>query len=111
MLYYKDQANGENYAFDGNDESLIAQYIKPEWVRIVALPEPPVPDPVVVAKDAIRAKIKALEAEQLMPRATREFMLLFMESSFPPEALAANHGYQSVKAFDQQIQALRDQLA
>ena len=61
-------------------------------------------------KDAIRAQIAAMEREQLMPRATREFMLLFMESSFPAEALAANPGYMAVKAFDQQIAALRAQL-
>lgn len=64
------------------------------------------PDP----KDAIRAQIKSLEQAQLMPRATREFMLLFMEGSFTSTQLAANIGYQGVKAFDNQIKALRDQL-
>lgn len=66
----------------------------------------PEPDP----KDAIRAQIKQLEAEQLMPRATREFMLTFMELNAPAEVLAVNPGYQAVKAFDNQIKALRDQL-
>lgn len=61
-------------------------------------------------KDAIRAKIKQLEAEQLMPRATREFMLTFMELNAPAEVLAVNPGYQAVKAFDNQIKALRDLL-
>ncbi len=63
-----------------------------------------------IAKDAIREQIRRLESEQLMPRATREFMLLFMESSFTPEQLAANFGYVAVKTFDDQIKALRDQL-
>lgn len=66
----------------------------------------PKPDP----KDAIRAQIKALEAEQLLPRATREFMLMFMEKNAPAEVLAVNPGYQAVKAFDEQIKALRVQL-
>lgn len=62
------------------------------------------------SKDAIRAQIKQLEAEQLMPRATREFMLAFMELNAPAEVLAVNPGYQAVKAFDNQIKALRDLL-
>jgi ferritin len=61
-------------------------------------------------KDAIRAQIKKLEQEQLMPRATREFMLLFMESQFPANQLAQSIGYTGMKAFDNQIKALRDQL-
>lgn len=69
-------------------------------------PKPPEPDP----KDAIRAQIKQLESEQLMPRATREFMLLFMETQFTPEVLEMNPGYIAVKAFDNQIKALRAQL-
>ena len=66
--------------------------------------------PVADQKDAIRAQIKALEQAQLMPRATREFMLLFMETSFTPAQLAQNIGYVGIKAFDAQIKALRDQL-
>ena len=66
----------------------------------------PIPDP----KDAIRAQIKKLEQDQLMPRATREFMLLFMESQFPANQLAQSIGYTGMKAFDNQIKTLRDQL-
>lgn len=66
----------------------------------------PQPDP----KDLIRAQIKRMEQEQLMPRGTREFMLLFMEGSFTPAQLAQNIGYAGIKAFDNQIKALRDQL-
>jgi hypothetical protein len=61
-------------------------------------------------KESIRAQIKQLEAEQLMPRATREFMLTFMEMNAPAEVLAVNPGYQAVKAFDNEIKALRDLL-
>ena len=60
--------------------------------------------------DAIRAQIEALERQYLMPRATREFMLLFMEAQAAPEVLAVNPGYQAVKAFDEQIKTLRSQL-
>ncbi|CAM8658700.1 hypothetical protein MCEMIEM13_01533 [Comamonadaceae bacterium] len=61
-------------------------------------------------KEAIRAQIAALEQKQLMPRATREYMLLDLEYRFPAEVLAVNPGYQAVKAFDEQIKALRVQL-
>lgn len=51
-----------------------------------------------------------MEREQLLPRATREFMLMFMEANATPEILAVNPGYQAVKAFDLQIVALRGQM-
>lgn len=58
----------------------------------------------------IQYRINDLERHQLMPRATREFMLMFMEQNAPPEVLAVNPGYQAVKAFDEQIKKLRAQL-
>lgn len=64
----------------------------------------------LAAQAAIRAQIASLEAAQLMPRATREFMLLMMQSMFTSEQLAGNPGYVAVKAFDDQINALRGQL-
>ncbi len=84
-------------------EETTRDYTQEELDAIAALPQP---DP----KDAIRTQIKQLEAEQLMPRATREFMLTFMELNAPAEVLAVNPGYQAVKAFDLQIKALRDLL-
>ena len=83
---------------------LTARDYTPE--ELAAIAAQPQPDP----KDAIRYQIKQLEAEQLMPRATREFMLQFMELNAPAEVLVVNPGYQAVKAFDNQIKALRDQL-
>jgi hypothetical protein len=56
------------------------------------------------------AEIDALERNALMPRATREFMLLSMQSMATPEQLEANFGYKAVKAFDEQINALRAAL-
>lgn len=81
----------------------LVPYTEQELADIAAIPEP---DP----KDLIRAQIVELERIQLMPRATREFMLTFMELNAPPEVLAVNPGYLAVKAFDNQIKALRDQL-
>lgn len=66
---------------------------------------------VEIAKAAIREQIRQLEASQLMPRATREFMLLSMELDYTAEQLAANPGYVAVKAFDNHIKSLRGQLA
>lgn len=74
---------------------------------VFAAPPPPTPSEEATL---IKQQIAALEASQLMPRATREFMLLLSESMFSPAQLAANPGYQAVKAFDLQIKALRDQL-
>lgn len=80
----------------------------PEWTNTLTpcSMQPIESDP----KDAIRAQIKAMETEKMMPRATREFMLLFLEASFTPEQLSQNIGYAGVKAFDNQIKVLRDQL-
>lgn len=102
MKYYKDSSDGFYSA--GDDVSPLESWTEiteAEW-----LAHNPQPDP----KDAIRAQIKQLESEQLLPRATREFMLLFMETQFTPEVLAQNPGYQAVKAFDNQIKDLRAQL-
>ena len=57
-----------------------------------------------------KLQIARLESQQLMPRATREFMLLSMESMFTAEQLALNPGYVAVKAFDSDIANLRAQL-
>ena len=79
------------------------------WVEAGNTPEPAdVPDP----KLAIKAQIEALEAQQLLPRITREFML----SAAQAQAAAAgvdpmqNVGYAKLKQFDELIASLRDQL-
>ena len=82
---------------DGSSQSCLASTL-PEGTVILPA-DPPARD--------ISAEIAELERSNLMPRATREFMLSFMEASFAPEQLSANAGYQKVKAFDQQIRALR----
>lgn len=84
--------------------------------EIAALPGP--------APRDYAAEIAAIERENMLPKATRKFMLSFMEATaiqqgagqgFTPEqslaALAAgNPGYAAVKALDNQIEALEAQL-
>lgn len=71
--------------------------------------------PVLIAPEpvpqSVLKQIESMEREQLMPRATREFMLMFMEANAPAEVLAVNPGYQAVKVFDNQIVTLRSQLS
>jgi hypothetical protein len=78
-------------------------YTQAELDAIASQPQPD-------ARQVIQSQIDSLERDQLMPRATREFMLTFMEMNAPAEVLAVNPGYQAVKAFDNQIKALRDLL-
>jgi len=86
--------------FDVSTGSVTEQELtQTEIDEVLAQPQPTGPKPL--------EQIAALEREQLMPRATREFMLMFMESSAPPEVLAVNYGYQAVKAFDNRIKDLR----
>ncbi len=59
---------------------------------------------------ATQAEITRLEAEQLLPRLTREFMLGLTEAQYTPEQLAQNYGYKKLKEFDTQIIALRAKL-
>lgn len=58
-------------------------------------------------KSLAAAQIRALEFEQLLPRATREFMLLTMESDYTLEQLVQLPAYVKLKAFDDMIAGLR----
>lgn len=58
----------------------------------------------------VKSEIAQMEREAMMPRAVREFMLAFMEANFTVQQLSGNPGYQKVKAFDNQIKALREFL-
>lgn len=106
-MHFKDAQNNLYWL----DDADVEQWAKPDWTPITdAEAEALRPTVQIDPKDAIRAQIKQLESEQLMPRATREFMLLFMETQFTPEVLELNPGYMAVKAFDNQIKDLRAQL-
>jgi len=58
----------------------------------------------------IKSEIAQLETQQMMPRVTREFMLSFTEAAYTPEQLALNIGYTKLKAFDEEVKALRELL-
>lgn len=68
-------------------------------------------------RDAIQAQIDALERTQIMPRITRESLLILMVSTAAsmsvtePQLYAANVGYSRLKDFDSAIVALRSQMA
>lgn len=67
-------------------------------------------------QDLALQTIARLEREQLMPRATREFMLVFMEAQAQEMGVSLetlmtkNALYRRVKQFDMQIEILREQL-
>lgn len=70
------------------------------------------PVTVVDPKDAIRAEIEQLERENLLPRVTREFMLLSFATTAAGMGVdpATNVAYVKVKELDERIAALRAQL-
>jgi hypothetical protein len=79
------------------------------WIAAGNTPEPAdVPDP----KIAIQAQIDTLEAQQLLPRITREFMLSAAEAQAKAAGVdpMTNVGYAKLKEFDTQIAGLRGQL-
>jgi hypothetical protein len=79
------------------------------WVEAGNVPEPAdVPNP----KIAIQAQIDTLEAQQLLPRITREFMLSAAETQAKAAGVdpMTNVGYAKLKEFDTQIAGLRAQI-
>lgn len=61
-------------------------------------------------KAKAKAEIEQKERSEMMPRAIREFMLMFMEANATPDKLEGNPGYKKVKAFDTDIKTLRGKL-
>lgn len=83
------------------------------WVELGNTPDPAdIPDPQV----AIQLQISTLEREQLLPRVSREGLLLTMETFAamqgvtPAQLYLSNVAYHKVKDFDTQITLLRAQL-
>lgn len=87
---------GEHLVFD----------LTPE--EIAALPAPVAIDP----KIAIQAQIDELERTQLLPRISREFMLLQFASVATQQGVdpMTNIAFSRLKAFDDQVAALRAKL-
>ncbi len=121
MLYYRDPLTSNVFGFETVQEreqwgaaGLVE--MTPQEVLDHLNPPPVEPTPA--------EQIAALERQNLLPKATRKFMLSFMEQTaiqqgaaqgFTPEqslaALAAgNPGYAAVKALDNQIEALEAML-
>lgn len=91
-----------------------------DWLAAGNMPEPADPEPTPSAAE----QIETLERAAMLPRASREFMLTFMEQKAvemgqaqgltPEQSLAVlragNLGYRRVKELDEQIDLLRSQL-
>lgn len=110
MKHFKDsQGNVHGFEADGSQDFLIAAAmvaLTGEELELLFNP----PAPVVDSNELILAEIKANEREYMLPRVTREFMLLTMEAQFTPEQLARGKGYVALKAFDDAIASLRGKL-
>lgn len=59
---------------------------------------------------AAQRQIETLERSQMLPRISREFMLGVIEAQFPVELREQSFAYVTLKAFDDQIAALRTLL-
>lgn len=117
MIYYRHPDTGmvfsyasqeERYAF--GEPGLLLMTEQEVSDHISQPPTPPSP----------LQQIEALEREHMLPKATRKFMLSFMEATAiqqgagqgltPEQSLAAltagNPGYAAVKSLDNQIEAL-----
>lgn len=77
-----------------------------EAIRTSQLPPPPDP------ADIIKNQIAQLEKEQLLPRITREFMLLQFAAVAASQGVdpTTNYAYNKLKELDDQIAVLRTQL-
>ena len=67
----------------------------------------PIPADIPDPKLAILADIDQRERAAMLPRVSREFMLGYMTATFTAQQLTKNPGYINLKAFDDQIVALR----
>lgn len=81
------------------------------------LPPEPTPEEIAEAtKQLIRNEIDELERGSMIPRVTREFILVVMEKEAKAanitsdQLYSANIGYRKLKDLDSQIRALRAQL-
>jgi len=86
------------------------------WLAQGNVPDPADPPTPTEQRAAIQNQIDSLEKEQLLPRVTREGLLLTMETFAamqgvtPAQLYIDNIAYKKVKDFDTQITLLRAQL-
>jgi hypothetical protein len=110
-MYYK-APNNTLHAIDPEHANLLPPgsiaITDAEAAAMQAAANPP-PNPKVV----IQGQIDALEAQQLLPRITREFMLVQFAAVAAQQGVnpMTNFAFAKLKAFDDQIAALRAQLA
>lgn len=110
-MHYKAPDNSLHFLEDDSFAYLLPEDSVPitdeeaEAIRIAALP---VVDPKVI----IQAQIDELERTQLLPRITREFMLLQFAAVAAQQGVdpMTNIAYVKLKEFDDQVSALRAQL-
>ena len=116
MPQYKDTNSRVHFLDDVQYEYLLPAgcvQITDEEAAILSAPLPPTPQQ---QRDAIQSQIDGLERTQLLPRITRESLLLIMVSTATemgltePQLYAANVGYTRLKDFDANIVALRKQM-
>lgn len=78
-----------------------------EDIQAIAEREPTLQDTI----ESLKSEIAAMEAQYMLPRITREFMLQSLEAQFTPEQLAQNIGYTRVKKVNDDIGAKRQRLS
>lgn len=81
--------------------------LTPEEIAELNSREPTLEDQI----EAIKSEIAMLEAQYMLPRVTREFMLQSLELQFTPEQLAQNIAYNRVKQVNDNIGAMRQRLS
>lgn len=116
MIHAFTDNQGGHYQVDVPDGAALPEWVNGLTPAAVVEPTAALPTPA--------EQIAVLEREHMLPKATRKFMLSFMEATAiqqgagqgltPEQSLAAltagNPGYAAVKALDEQIEALEGLL-
>ncbi|MDE2259630.1 MAG: hypothetical protein KGK17_04815 [Betaproteobacteria bacterium] len=115
MPHYKDQQNRLHFLDSTEHEYMLPAGCVPITDEEAAILSAPPQPTVQQRRDAVQAQIDALERTQIMPRITREALLLLAVQTgasmglTEPEIYAVNIGYHKLKDFDNTIVALRAQ--
>jgi hypothetical protein len=107
---FTDTTNSVVVSGDGRESHLVSAIA--DWIAEGNTPEPADPPP----PPDYAAQILSLERENMMPRITREFMLLdavakaAAQGITEPQLYAGMFAYRKLKDFDVQIAAMRSQI-